>query len=197
VIVGGTGLYFSALTKGLSAVPAVPAEIRRRWSDRLAEDGLPALFEELSRRDPEAAAVIRPSDPQRILRALEVFEATGRSVQQWRDAPVEEPLLSARQAVRLVLEPERAALYGRIDARFDRMVEGGALEEVCAFMGRNLPPELPATKAIGVKLLSAHLRGEMPLEQAVAMSKQETRHYAKRQMTWFRNQMPDWERLAV
>jgi tRNA dimethylallyltransferase len=196
MIVGGTGLYFSALTKGLSAVPPIPAEIRQRWSERLAEAGLPALFDELSRRDPGAAAGIRPSDPQRILRALEVLEATGRSVREWQRSPAGAPPLPPRDTLRLVLEPERAVLYARIEARFDRMLEAGALDEVRRFLDRKLPPDLPAAKAIGVKLLGAYLRGQLSLGEAIAGSKQETRHYAKRQLTWFRHQMPDWERLA-
>jgi tRNA dimethylallyltransferase len=194
VIVGGTGLYFSALTRGLSAVPAIPPEIRRRWSDRLAEEGLPALVAELSRRDPGAAATIRPSDPQRVLRALEVIDATGRSLRGWLSTPAGPPLLPPGEGRRLVLEPERGVLYRRIETRFDRMIEAGALEEVRALLDRKLRPDLPAAKAIGVRLLAAHLGGDLSLEDAVEGAKQETRRYAKRQLTWLRHQMPDWER---
>ena len=197
VIVGGTGLYFSALTKGLSAVPGIPPEIRAGWMQRLDAQGSAALHEELRSADPLAAAEIRPSDPQRIVRALEVHDATGRSLLHWRDMPADPPLLSADRLVRVVVEPPRATLYARIEARFDQMVEAGALDEVRALLARTLAPDMPAMKAIGVRPLAAYVRGELSLEQAVAASKLDTRRYAKRQMTWFRNQMADWRRLAL
>jgi tRNA dimethylallyltransferase len=197
IIVGGTGLYFSALTEGLSAVPAIPASIRHAWSEQLLAQGAQALHSELMRLDPRAAAAIRPSDPRRIGRALEVLEATGKSLLDWQDAPGELPPLSGDRVVRLVVEADRAALYARIEARFDAMVEAGVVEEVGSLLQRELPPGLPILRAIGVKPLAGYLRGDLSLDEAVAFAKLESRRYAKRQMTWFRNRMADWDGLRL
>jgi tRNA dimethylallyltransferase len=193
IVVGGTGLYFTALTEGLAGVPDIPADMRAHWAKRLAAEGPAALHAELVARDSSASA-IRPSDPQRIVRALEVLEATGRPLAEWRRERTP-PLLPADGAMTMVLAPDRAELYGRIEKRFDDMVAEGAIEEVRALLGQKLDPNLPAMKATGVRELAAYLRGDIPLEQAVVDAKAETRRYAKRQLTWFRHQMPDWPRV--
>ncbi len=196
IVVGGTGLYFKALTEGIAAIPAIPKEIRAHWAERLREEGADRLHAVLAARDSASAAAIRPSDPQRILRALEVLDATGRSLDGWRKEPPTGRLAPFDATARFVLETERPELHRRIAERFDRMVGAGALKEVEALLAQRLDPELPAMKAIGVRSFAAHLRGEVSLEAAVATAKTETRRYAKRQMTWFRNQMPDWPRLT-
>jgi tRNA dimethylallyltransferase len=192
IVVGGTGLYFKALSEGLAAVPAIPAEVRALWSERLKAGGPAPLHALLVERDPVAAAAIRPSDPQRILRALEVLDATGRRLSDWQESEGLPPLVPASGTLRMVMAPDRQTLHARIVERLDRMVADGAVEEVEALLARGLVPDLPAMKAIGVKELAAFLRGEVTLEAALAEAAAETRRYAKRQMTWFRGQMPDW-----
>ncbi len=194
IAVGGTGLYFKALTEGIAAIPAVPADVRTGWAERLKSDGAAALHALLSARDPTSAAAIRPSDAQRLLRALEVLEATGASLSVWQKQGRSPPIMSADDSVRLVLDPARPTLHARIERRVDRMVGEGAVEEVRALIGRGLDPSLPAMKAIGVREFAAYLGNEAPLEDAIARAKTETRRYAKRQSTWLRNQMPDWPR---
>jgi tRNA dimethylallyltransferase len=196
IVVGGTGLYFKALLEGLAATPDIPGEVRRKWSSRLAADGLAALHTELISLDPVSAARIRPGDPQRILRALEVSDATGRRLSDWRRQRATLPLLAVDETVRFILDPERADLYARIDARFDSMVAEGALAEVESLLARDLDPNLPVMKAIGVREFASVLRGEVALDSAVSTAKMQTRRYAKRQMTWLRNQMLGWERIG-
>jgi len=195
IIVGGTGLYFKALTEGLSQIPPVPHAIRERWRERAAHSSPEALHEELSQRDPEIAERLPPSDGQRILRALEVLEATGRSLAAWQGAR-STPLVDPAKARRLVLAPPRDLLRARIETRFHQMMAGGALNEVAAFLARDLDPALPAMKAIGVAPLARHLAGDWDLPAATERAIIESQQYAKRQMTWFRGQMKDWEWLA-
>jgi tRNA dimethylallyltransferase len=195
IIAGGTGLYFEALTKGIAAVPDIPFEIRKHWSERLRAEGAAGLHVELARRDPATAAAIGASDPQRMLRALEVLDATGISVGEWRSAQATPPLLPVEQTARYILAPDRQELYARIDRRFEAMVERGALEEVEALLARRLDRELPVMKAIGVRAFSAALAGTISIETAVEQAKTESRRYAKRQLTWFRNRMRDWARV--
>lgn len=197
IAVGGTGLYFKALTEGLAAIPETPADVRARWSERLRAEGVAALHVALTELDPATAATLRPSDPQRILRALEVFEATGRPLAEWQNVPPLPPLVSPAETAAFVLDVDRETLYRRIEARFDRMVGEGALAEVEALIAQKLDPNLPAMKAIGVREFSAVLRGELPLDAAIAKAKMESRRYAKRQSTWFRHQMRDWRRLRT
>jgi tRNA dimethylallyltransferase len=194
IFTGGSGLYFKALTAGLAAIPPVPAEIRAAVRSRLAAFGPMALHEELSRRDPVAAARLRPADRTRIARALEVVEATGRSIAEWRHEGMP-PLLDDARIAKIFLAPDRPALYRRIDARFDAMLSDGALDEVRALAARRLDPLLPAMKAHGVPWLIRHLAGDMSLAAAAAEAKKDTRHYAKRQFTWFRHQLADWPRV--
>jgi tRNA dimethylallyltransferase len=192
IFIGGSGLYFKALTRGLSAVPPVPDAVREQVRARLLSDGVAALHAELARRDPEAAARLQPADRSRIARALEVVLATGRSLTDWHRDGLP-PLLPAGSFEALFLAPERDDLYARIDARFARMLEAGALDEVAALAARKLDPLLPAMKAHGVPALIRHLAGEIMLEEAAAIGAADTRHYAKRQFTWFRHQLPEFE----
>lgn len=191
IVVGGTGLYFSTLTRGLAAVPPIPAQIRDEVRGRLANEGVAALHAELTRRDPAAAARLRPGDRARVTRALEVVLATGRSLLQWHEDNMPARLDAAR-AAKIFLMPERDALLRRIDARFDAMMAAGALEEVRALAARHLDPTLPAMKAHGVPWLIRHLAGAIALAEAVEGAKRDTRQYTKRQATWFRNQLPDF-----
>ena len=191
VIVGGTGLYFSALTRGLAAVPPIPAQIRDDVRGRLAKEGVAALHAELARQDPAAAAHLRPGDRARVTRALEVVLATGRSLLLWHEDNMPARLDPAR-AAKIFLMPERDALLSRIDSRFDAMMAAGALDEVRTLAARHLDPSLPAMKAHGVPWLIRHLDGAITLAVAVEGAKRDTRQYTKRQATWFRNQLPDF-----
>ena len=195
IFVGGSGLYFKALTRGLSSVPPVPLEIREGVRARLERNGVEALHAELAQRDPDSAARLKPRDRTRIARALEVIEATGRSLTDWHRDGLP-PLLQPGTITALFLAPERDQLYARIDARFDAMLKAGALAEVAALARRRLDPLLPAMKAHGVPVLMRHLGGEITLEEAAVIGRADTRHYAKRQFTWFRHQMPDWNWVA-
>ncbi len=197
IAVGGTGLYFKALTEGLAAAPEIPLDVRARWAERLQAEGVARLHAVLAGSDPTAAAAIRPTDPQRILRALEILEATGETLEQRQRTPQLAPLVAAESAAAFVLDADRPTLQQRIEERFDRMVGEGALEEVRAILARDLAPELPAMKAIGVREFAAALRGEISLDAAIAKAKMETRRYAKRQATWFRHQMRGWRRVQA
>jgi len=191
IIVGGTGLYFNALTRGIAAVPPVPAEIRDTVRARLLREGVGALHAELAARDPATAARLKPGDRARVTRALAVVLATGRSLLEWHEES-KPAALDLSAAAKVFLMPERALLLRRIDARFDAMIAAGALEEVRALAARGLDPELPAMKAHGVPWLIRHLAGEIGLAEAVEQSKRDTRRYTKRQATWFRNQLPEF-----
>jgi tRNA dimethylallyltransferase len=195
IIVGGTGLYFSALTRGLSEVPPIPAEIRAGVRARLASVGVAALHSELAQRDAEGAARLMPGDSTRITRALEVVLATGRSLLEWHEEG-KPAVLDPTLAAKIFLMPEREELNRSIGARFDAMIAAGALEEVRLLAERNLDRELPAMKAHGVPWLIRHLRGEIGLADAAQAAKRETRQYTKRQLTWFRHQLPDFAWVA-
>jgi tRNA dimethylallyltransferase len=192
IFTGGSGLYFKALTRGLSAVPPIPPGVRESVRARLERDGVEALHAELRQSDPVSAERLKPRDRTRIARALEVVEATGRSLTDWHRDGLP-PLLPQGQFSALFLAPERDQLYARIDARFDAMLEAGALEEIAALAARHLDPLLPAMKAHGVPALIRHFRGEITLEQAAVTGRADTRHYAKRQFTWFRHQLVEFE----
>jgi tRNA dimethylallyltransferase len=191
IVVGGTGLYFSALTRGLAAVPVVPAKIRSVVRARLASEGVGALHAELKVRDPVAADRLKPNDRARVTRALEVVLATGRSLFDWHDDNKPASVDAAR-AAKVFLTLDRDTLFRRIDERFDAMMAAGALEEVSVLMARRLDPTLPAMKAHGVPWLIRHLNGGLDLAEAVESGKRDTRQYTKRQGTWFRNQLPDF-----
>ena len=194
IVVGGTGLYFRALTQGLAEVPAIPAEVRRATGAAFEAMGENGFRARLATVDPAAAARIAPGDRQRLSRAWEVYAATTTSLSDHQASA--EGALPAGSWTAVALEPPRAELYARCDARLAAMVEHGALEEVAALAARDLDPALPAMKAVGVREFAAHLRGETSLEAAIAAAQQETRRYAKRQTTWMRGQMGGWPRLS-
>jgi tRNA dimethylallyltransferase len=195
ILVGGTGLYFKALTQGLAAVPPIPDGVRAEVRARLQSEGAQALHAELLRRDPAAAARVKPADRSRITRALEVVMATGRALSDWHREGLPAAVDPAR-AIKIFLDVERAELYRRINQRFDAMLAAGALVEVRALAARGLHPSLPAMKAHGVPWLIRHLNGEVPLAEAAEGGKRDTRRYTKRQTTWFRHQLPDWQWMA-
>jgi tRNA dimethylallyltransferase len=195
ILVGGTGLYFKALLQGLAAVPPIPATIRASVRARLAAEGVAPLYAELMRHDPQAAQRLMPGDRARVTRALEVVLATGRPLADWHREGMP-PSVNAADAVKIFLDVDRAELYRRIDVRFDAMLAAGARDEVRQLAARNLDPSLPAMKAHGVPWLIRHLNGVIALAEAVEGGKRDTRRYTKRQATWFRHQLPDWEWLA-
>ncbi|HRJ68367.1 MAG TPA: tRNA (adenosine(37)-N6)-dimethylallyltransferase MiaA [Beijerinckiaceae bacterium] len=190
VIVGGTGLYFRALTTGLAETPVVPQEVRERV-EGLARHGAD-LHAELARRDPEAAARLSPADSPRIQRALEVFEATGTPISRWWQSHQSVPLLAPGRWQGLFLNPSRDALFARIDARFREMMGQGALEEVRHLATLGLAANRGVMKAHGLPHLVAHLAGALDLDEAIRLGQRDTRRYAKRQLTWARKFMPDW-----
>ena len=195
IVVGGTGLYFRALTHGLADVPPVPETQREVSALLYAAQGEPEFRDVLAGLDPEAEKRIEVGDRQRLVRAHAVAVATGKSLTAWQTET--KPALKPGSWEGRVLDPPRAELYARCDARLSIMVEHGAVDEVRAMEARGLDPSLPALKAVGYREFAAHLRGETTLEQALDAARQETRRYAKRQLTWFRNQTPDWERISV
>ena len=193
---GGRGKYFKGETEGIATDKDVSEDGRSEVRARMEEEGVEALHADLMARDRQTALGLRPSDPQRVARALEVLEATGRPLSDWQTEPAEPTLVEPGTARRIVLWPEREALRARIDARFDAMLEAGALDEARAVMDMDLDPDLPGYRAHGLRPLIAHLRGEITLEEAAERTKADTRQYAKRQFTWFRHQMEGWERIA-
>ncbi|MGO7332155.1 tRNA (adenosine(37)-N6)-dimethylallyltransferase MiaA [Rhizobium leguminosarum] len=197
VFVGGTGLYFKALTGGLSDMPEIPEELREELRTRLLQEGPDGLYAALAAADPAMAASLNRQDGQRIVRALEVLKATGRSIAdfQGRSGPV---VIDAGEARKIVVLPDRAVLHERINGRFEKMLQQGAEDEVKALLALDLPAEAPVMKAIGVSQITAMVRGKMTRDEVLEKGAAATRQYAKRQMTWFRNQMDDsWERLKV
>jgi len=194
LLVGGTGLYFTALTKGLADIPDVPVEVRDAAGAALDAGGEAAFRRALAGIDPAAEARIEAGDRQRLIRAWAVAEHSGRAISDWTADTTS--LLAPGSWTGLVIEPEREALYANCDLRVARMVEAGALDEVRALVGRGLDPALPPMKAVGVREFAAHLAGETTLDTAVEATRQATRNYAKRQLTWFRNQTPDWVRVC-
>lgn len=197
IFVGGTGLYFRALAEGISEMPDIPQRVRDRWRYELKEQGAVKLHSLLLREDSAAAMMLKPTDSQRIVRALEVLDASGRSIREWQ-AERGRPLIDRQSARFFVIEPDRAALVDRIEKRFDQMLDKGALDEVKRLSALGLDPELPAMKAIGVRELQAAMAGEIGFPEAIERAKIATRQYAKRQTTWFRHQLgPEWQRLRL
>jgi len=196
ILVGGTGLYFKALSAGLAAVPPIPADIRAQVRARLQSEGAPALHAELARLDPATAQRVTRNDRSRVARALEVALATGRPLSDWHREGLP-PLIDAKRAAKVFVTCERRELVARIEARFAAMLQAGALAEVRALAARKLDPLLPAMKAHGVPWLVRHLAGEITLDEAAAGAIMDTRRYAKRQLTWFRNQITDWPWAAA
>jgi tRNA dimethylallyltransferase len=196
IIVGGTGLYFLALLAGLSPVPEIPDDIRRRWREAAAQLGVGALHQQLAAHDPETAARLAPADTQRITRALEVLDATGRSLTDWQRQPGV-PVLDAASTERLVVSPPREVLHARANLRFDLMMAGGALDEVATLAALELSSELPIMRALGVRPLLDLLAGKLDREAAVEQAKAETRQYQKRQLTWIKRQMNAWKDVIL
>ncbi len=195
VVVGGTGLYFRALTHGLADVPQTPAEVRRASAADFDALGEAAFRDRLAQVDPAAEARISPADRQRLSRAWEVYAATGTSLSDWQART--DPALEPASWNAVALEPPRAALYDRCDVRLKNMIDLGALDEVAALAARRLDPALPAMKAVGYRELAAYLRGETSLAEGLEAAQRETRRYAKRQSTWLRGQMADWPRIEA
>ncbi|MGO4735153.1 tRNA (adenosine(37)-N6)-dimethylallyltransferase MiaA [Bosea sp. 2KB_26] len=195
VLVGGTGLYFKALTEGLSEIPPVPEEVRSAFRAHAEARETAALHSELQSCDPVMAGRLRPSDRMRIMRALEVFAATGRSLASFQGARKPGPL-DGGALLRLFVAPERDLVRARIDRRFEQMMGQGALDEVAALRARGLDPLLPVMRAHGVPGLISYLDGTLSLDEAIARGQADTRAYAKRQVTWFRHQMAGWSAVA-
>lgn len=194
VIVGGTGLYFNAMTQGLSDVPPIDERVRTFWRERAKTMSAAALHKELAVVDPVLYGRLHPNDTQRVLRALEVADSTGRPLSDWQEKR-SAPLIAGGRIARVVMAPERDWLHDRIEQRFHAMVAGGGLDEARAFAALGLDPELPAMKAIGVPEMMAAASGDLSPEAAIEAAVTATRQYAKRQETWFRNQMPEWPRV--
>ncbi len=195
ILVGGTGLYFRALTEGLSPMPAIAPSVKAQAADLLSESGAAGLHAWLLERDPQSAAGVRPSDPQRLLRAAELLLATGEGLAAWQARPGQPVLAGA--PVQVVLSAPRAWLHARAEARFAAMLAAGAVAEVEALRARALDPGLPVMKAVGVPELSAYLDGALDLESAGSRAAIATRQFIKRQETWFRNQMGAWARVPA
>jgi tRNA dimethylallyltransferase len=193
ILIGGTGLYFKALTKGLSPMPSIPDAVRQRV--RAIADDAEALHARLAALDPETALRLRPSDTQRLMRAIEVFEATGKPLARWQDERTDPPILPADEALKIFLATDRPLLRERIARRFHIMMEEGALDEVQALDARGLAPDRTILKAHGVPWLRRYLAGELTLDQAIQGGILDTRQYAKRQDTWFRHQLEGWAAL--
>jgi tRNA dimethylallyltransferase len=194
VLVGGTGLYFKALTGGLSDMPSIPDAVRTHYRSRLIEEGSAPLHAELAVSDPAMAAVLNVLDGQRIVRALEVMAASGRSIAEFQDKPGT-MIIDPARAKKIIVLPERPLLHQRINGRFETMLEMGAEEEVRALLALDLPADMPVMKAIGVSQIAAMFQGAMTRDEVLEKGAAATRQYAKRQMTWFRNQMDEsWVR---
>ncbi len=189
IFAGGTGLYFMALTEGLAHVPPTPPEIREAARALLEEIGVAGLHARLAERDPRTAALLRPTDPQRVLRAYEVFETTGIALADWQQSPAD-PILKNLKLAKFVVDLPRPELRARIAARFEAMVEQGGLQEALAL--KDLDPALPAAKLLGLRPLIALGEGRMTKEAALEQAITATRQFAKRQSTWFRNRMADY-----
>jgi tRNA dimethylallyltransferase len=196
IVVGGTGLYFKALLEGLSPVPTADPDVRAYWRAQAERRPAPELHALLARKDGDMAARLMPTDKQRIVRALEVLETTGRSLAHWQRQPGT-PVLLENEAVRLRLQPERTAHRAAIEARLQAMMQHGALEEVSALLALELDDTLPVMRALGVRPLIAHLQGKTSLKDAVAATLAETLAYAKRQRTWLTRNMPAWKAIAA
>ncbi len=196
VIVGGTGLYFKALTQGLSPVPEIDPLVRAQLRSRSEEEGAAALHQELAARDAQMAAQLKPGDTQRIVRALEVLMSTGRSLRYWQSQPGV-ALLEPKACKRVVLAPDRAWLHQRIERRFAMMMAQGAMEEALALAKLGLNKDKTSMRAIGVIQLVAAAENRMSLADAIERAVIETRQYAKRQETFFRGQLKGWPRVLV
>ncbi|MEN2495055.1 MAG: tRNA dimethylallyltransferase [Hyphomicrobiaceae bacterium hypho_1] len=195
IVVGGSGLYFKALLNGLSPVPQIPLHIRNYWrskGDRIASQ---ELHDILRKRDWKMAQRLQSRDRQRILRALEVLDATGKSLDDWQRIPGV-PVISCVSAVRVVLNPDRAIVDHNCKVRLEGMIANGALDEVAILKAKNLSKEMPIMRALGVQPLLAHLQNQINLVDAIEATKTETSRYIKRQLTWFRGNMSAWNWIS-
>ncbi|XBQ15365.1 MAG: tRNA (adenosine(37)-N6)-dimethylallyltransferase MiaA [Oceanicaulis sp.] len=193
ILTGGTGLYFKALLDGLAPAPDIPDAVNAGVAALFRKGGLEALRAEAERLDPVSAARIAAGDRQRLMRVIAVARAAGRPLSELHTDTT--PLFDPARVAGVVVQPPREGLYARIEARFEHMIEAGALDEARAIAARELDPDLPAMKAVGLPPLLAHLRGETDLQTAIETAKRDSRRYAKRQFTWFSNQHPDWDRV--
>lgn len=191
IIIGGTGLYFAALTQGLAEIPATPDAIRAEGNNLRLEQGKNGFIDDLAREDPETLAKIDANNPARLQRAWEVLRATGTGLSRWQ-ANTPPPLVDPAQAVTLHLNADRDWLAERIERRFDLMMDQGAMEEVIAYSADGWDPNLPSAQAIGAKELLQTHQGQLDLDKAITLAKDQTRQFAKRQRTWFRKRMRDW-----
>lgn len=191
IVVGGTGLYFKALTEGLAEVPQISTANASAYLQTRGIAALRLLAEQL---DPPAAARVLGNDPQRLLRIVSVAQETGKPLSAWQAST--KPVVPHGYWQSCVLLPPRDTLYNRINARFDLMVEHGGVDEVSALISRRLSPDLPVMRAIGFKTVAEHLSGKHDLKTGIELAKRDTRRFAKRQMTWFRGQAPDWPRIV-
>ncbi len=196
IIVGGTGLYFKSLIEGLSPVPEIADDFRETWRQR-AEDPTYDLHTRLRLDDPEMAERLLPSDRQRLARALEVVNGTGKSLLYWQKQPTKGGIIDADKCVKLVIDIERAELYARCDRRFDDMIKAGVIEEVSKLLDLQLPSTLPAMRALGMRPLAAYLAGKSTIDDATEKAKTETRQYAKRQGTWLKSNMITWNHINL
>ncbi len=194
VIAGGTGLYFKGLTEGLAPIPEIPPEVRARGEAEQVRVGTASFAEALAARDPDTARDLALDNPRRVLRAWEVLEATDIGLAAWK-ARTPAPMVPLAQATTIALNPPRDWLYARCEARFDQMLDAGALDEARAVMAMALPATAPGLRALGAPELMSYLRGEISLDEAKDRAKTETRRYAKRQLTWQRNQMSNWQTI--
>ncbi len=195
IITGGTGLYFKGLTEGLSPIPEVAPDVRAHWRKQAETLGAQRLHELLLVRDPVMAEKLNPADPQRIVRALEVLDSSGKSLSYWQAQPGT-PVVAEANAVRLLVSRDREDLHLRAGRRFDEMMAKGALEEVSALAALQLDPASSVLRALGVAPLLAAVCGQMELAEAMTQAKAETRQYIKRQDTWFRKNMISWKPIS-
>ena len=193
IVVGGTGFYFHSLTHGLATIPDIDEAVRAAWRTRAETEGTPALYALLQQQDAHLAARLDPNDTQRILRGLEVYSTTGRTLSAWQTDTAAKPPLQNATIAKILLNPSRDWLYERCNSRFATMLENGAIEEVAAFAKLAVPMASPLRKALGVSELLSLQAGLCDQETALITAQQRTRNYAKRQMTWFRNRMADWQ----
>lgn len=191
IIIGGTGLYFSALTQGLAEIPATPDKVRAEGNSRRLALGKDGFIDDLARDDPETLAKIDANNPARLQRAWEVLRATGTGLSRWQ-ANTPPPMVDPAQAITLHLNADRDWLAKRIEQRFESMMDQGAMDEVTAYIADGWDPALPSAQAIGAKELVQTLQGTLDLNRAITLAKDQTRQFAKRQRTWFRKRMRDW-----
>ncbi len=194
IIIGGTGLYFLALTKGLAQIPEIPADVRAAGNAMRLEHGKDGFIAFLTEHDPTTLANLDQNNPARLQRAWEVWSATGKGLSAWQ-ADTPPPLVDPTKAAKITLTSDRDWLAERIERRFDLMMDAGALDEVRAYIADGWDPTIPSAQAIGARELVAYLNGELMLPAAVEQAKAQTRQYAKRQRTWFRSKMADWHQI--